>query len=72
MDLLKKVFPFSFGAADIANLIIKILVYLVAGAVLGWIIGLIPLVGDLLAGLVGLYCTAGLIIAILDYLKVLK
>ena len=72
MEMLKKFFPYSFGAADVKGLVIKILVYLVASAVLGFILGLIPLLGGLVGGVVGLYCTVGWILAILDYMKVLK
>lgn len=72
MELLKKVFPYSFGAQDIKGLIIKIAVYLVASAVLGWVLGLIPLVGGIAAWVVGVYSTVGWILVILDYLKVLK
>ena len=34
MDMLKKFFPYSFGAKDITNLIVKIIVYIVVGAVM--------------------------------------
>ena len=72
MDMLKKIFPYSFGSKDVASLVIKIVVYLVASAVLGFVIGLIPLVGGLVGSLIGLYSTVGIVLAILDYLKVLK
>ena len=72
MDMLKKFFPYSFGAADVKALVIKILVYVVAGYVLGFVAGLLPLVGDIIGGVIGLYSTVGWILAILDYLKVLK
>lgn len=72
MEKLKKIFPYSFGAQDIASLVIKVIVYLIASALLGWIIGLIPLIGGVVAWVVGIYCTVGWILAILDYLKVLK
>ena len=72
MDMLKKVFPYSFGAAAVMDLVIKVIVYLVASAVLGWVLGLIPLLGGILGWVIGLYCTVGWILAILDYLKVLK
>lgn len=72
MELLKKIFPYSFGAKDITGLIIKIIVYIVASAVLGFVVGLIPFVGGLIGSLISLYSTVGLILAILDYLKVLK
>lgn len=72
MELLKKIFPYSFGAKDITGLIIKIIVYIVASAVLGFVVGLIPFVGGLIGSLISLYSTVGLILAFLDYLKVLK
>ena len=72
MDFLKKLFPYSFGAADVKALVIKILVYVVVGYLAGFVVGLIPLVGGLLGTIISLYTTAGWILAILDYLKVLK
>ncbi len=79
MDMLKKYFPYSFGAKDLTALIIKVIVYFVAGVIVGTIasvIGLIPLIGPIIGWALGLvaniYTTAGWIIAILDYLKVLK
>ena len=72
MDMLKKFFPYSFGAKDVAGLVIKIVVYIVASAVLGFVVGLIPFVGGLVGSLIGLYSTVGLVLAILDYLKILK
>lgn len=78
MDTLKKFFSFSFGSKDVAALVIKIIIYVVAGAVIGFLLGVIgklPLVGiitGLLGTLVGIYTTAGIVIAILDYCKVFK
>lgn len=78
MELLKKYFPFAFGAKDVASLVIRIIVLLVVGAVATWVIGLlgiIPVVGliiGLVCGLIDLYVLATIVIAILDYLKVLK
>ncbi len=78
MDTLKKFFPFSFGSKDVAALVIKIIIYVVAGAVIGFLLGVIgklPLVGiitGLIGTLVGIYTTAGIVIAILDYCKVFK
>ena len=78
MDMLKKFFPLSFGAKDVANLIIKIVIYLVIDVVLGFAIGLlsgIPIVCiiiGIVGSLLGLYCLAGIVIAILDFCKVLK
>lgn len=78
MDMLKKIFPYSFGAADVKTLVIKIVVYVVAGWVIGFVLGLlsvVPVVGiiaQVLGTVVGLYSAAGWILAVLDYLKVLK
>ena len=79
MDMIKALFPYSFGAKDIKALAIKIVVYLVVGFVVGLVcsvIGLIPILGPiigwLVGGIVGLYDLVGIILAVLDFLKVLK
>lgn len=81
MDLLKKVFPFSFKANDVASLVVTIIIYLVAGLVIGfalglvgWIIplGLIDMVLGLIGSIVELYILAGIVIAVLVFTKVLK
>ena len=79
MDMIKTIFPYSFGAKDLKALAIKIVVDLVVGAIVGLlcsIIGLFPLlgaiVGWIVGGVVGLYNLAGLVLAVLDYMKVLK
>ena len=78
MDLLKKFFPYSFRANDVSSLIITILVYIVADVICGFAIGLlsgIPLIGiliGLVGSLLGIYFFAGIIIAVLNFLKILK
>lgn len=78
MDILKKLFHFSFRATDLSNLIVSLLVYIVIDIVCGVVIGLLaklPLIGwlfGLVGSLVGLYATAGIIVAILVFFKVLK
>lgn len=86
MDLLKKCFPASFGTQDVAGLVIRIIIYVVAMvvggfllALVGLITGWIPIAGifigwllGLIGALVELYCVAGIVILILDYLKLLK
>ena len=79
MEMLKKIFPYSFKEKkDIAALIINILIQLVINIVVGVVVGvlaLIPVVqiiAGLVGGLVGLYFFAGIVISILDYCKVLK
>ena len=72
MDTLKKIFPLSFKEKNsIGALVVNILIHLVADLVAGLIIGLVPILG-LLGGIVGLYFTVGIILSILDYLKILK
>lgn len=74
MDLIKKIFPFSFKAADVVGLIISIVIYVVAPTVLG-ILGNIPLIGfvfDILAWAAGIYCTIGIVLSILYFVKVIK
>ncbi len=76
MDMLKKYFPVSAKAKDITSLIVAIVIYVVAGAVIGAILGFLagtPIIGFLfgIAGvLVGLYCLAGIILSVLDFLEI--
>jgi hypothetical protein len=85
MDALKKLFPLSWKyAKDVSNLIIGVIVYLVVGLIAGaviWlataIISVIPLIGGLVAwvlgiigGLVDIYVIAGIVVLVLAYLKV--
>ena len=78
MDTLKKIFPLSFCAYDVSKLILMCLIYVVAGTVSGFIIGLlarIPFLGmifGLAASLVEIYVGFGLIILFLAYFKVIK
>ena len=79
MDTLKKIFPFSFKEkkdveALIVNIIIQVVVGIIAGALIA-ILAKIPIVG-IIIGIVGtlvdVYITAGFVLAILHYTKVLK
>ncbi len=81
MDLLKALFPVSFNCKDDSNkLVVGIIIYVVMAIIGGAIIGLtnlinLPLVGvicGLLGGLLELYTTAGIVLAILVFCKVLK
>ncbi|MBR2908090.1 MAG: hypothetical protein IKC26_09850 [Clostridia bacterium] len=87
MDTLKKFWPYAFKErTEGGQLAIAIIIYLVASIIAGAVIGLatmlvawIPVVGALVGwllgvvgSLVGLYCFAGLIFAILSFCKVLK
>ena len=79
MEMLKKFFPFSFvEKKDVASLGSNVLIHIVAGFVIGLVIGLldfIPVIG-LILGIVGkvidLYLAIGLVLSVLDYFKVLK
>ena len=79
MDMLKKFFPLSFQPkADVAALVINILIQLVVSVVAGWVVSIvaaIPLIGiifGLVGSLLGLYFLAGIVISCLDYFKILK
>ena len=79
MKILKSLFPISFRFSDsVANLIIGILIYLVGGAIAGSVIGFLsgtPLVGwifSAVGSVLGIYCTAGIVIEVLVFVKVLK
>ena len=78
MDMIKKIFPYSFGAKDAIGLVIKIVVYLVVGAVCDALIGIlaaVPVINilvGLVCGVIDLYVLVGIILAVLDFLKVLK
>ncbi|MBR2037367.1 MAG: hypothetical protein IKA09_06505 [Lachnospiraceae bacterium] len=78
MDMVKKYFPQAFNANDVKSLIIALLIYAVLAVVGGFIIGLlgiIPIIG-FIAGILGwlleIYCTIGVILAILVFLKIVK
>ncbi len=80
MNALRNFFPLSFGMKDVGKLIISILIYLVAGVVVGWglwLLASLPLIGPILGlvtGLIGtifdIYCFAGIVIAILNFFKI--
>lgn len=79
MDTIKKLFPFSFkGSKNLKDLIITVIVYILINVVVGFVLGLLdglPLVGflfSILGWLLGIYCFAGILLAVLSFLKVLK
>lgn len=72
METLKKIFPLSFKEKkSVGALIVNILLHVLGDAVAGVIIGILPILG-ILGGIVGLYFTAGIVLSVLDYLKVIK
>lgn len=86
MSTLKKFFPYSFGAASVSALVIKIIVYICLPAILGVVTGIvgmllgeIPVIGAIItwalgviSSVIGLYSLIGIVLLVLDYLKVLK
>ena len=87
MELLKKLFTFSFKPQkDVAALVISVVIYVLAGIIGGAIIALaslltgwIPLIGKLIGivlglcgGVIGLYCLVGIVVLLLVYFKVIK
>lgn len=79
MDKLVKFFPYSFKEKkDVAALVINILVHIIVGfavGVVGSLLGFIPFVGFIVSVLVGaidLYLLTGIVLSVLDYLKVLE
>ena len=79
MDILKKFWPNAFKTADSNGLVTAIIIYvivLIVGTVAGFILGLLPIVGGILAWVVGtvldLYGLVGIVLALLTYFKVIK
>jgi uncharacterized oligopeptide transporter (OPT) family protein len=85
--MLKKWFPLSFKYTDsVTSLVIGIIIYVVVGILAGLVIGLanilfgwIPLLGSVLAlifkvlgALIDVYVTAGIVIQVLVFCKVIK
>lgn len=76
--MLKKYFPLSFSRSGLVGLIVTILIYLVAGAVITWVISLfsgvavIGLIARILSWIIDVYCFAGIIIALLAFFGMLK
>ncbi len=77
MEKLSPYFPLSFNVlpGDVKSLILTLIIYLVACAIMGVlnaVLGWIPLVGWLLRlifSLVGLYCVAGMVLAVMKFFK---
>lgn len=78
LDVIKKYFPHAFRVNDVKSLVINLIIYaliaFVAGIVLG-LLSIIPILGFIF-GVIGwlteLYCTAGVILAILVFLKIVQ
>lgn len=78
MDLLKKYLPKSFGLETLKDLAIAILIYIAidfVGGIVCAVLGIVPFIGDILAWAVGtvcgIYTLAGIVCAVLSFLKVI-
>lgn len=79
MELVKKIFPFSFmEKEDASQLALALLIYLVAALAVSlvmWVLGWIPIVKVLIwiaGGIAELYVVAGIAFTFLDFFKLLK
>lgn len=79
MKNLKPFFPVSFMAKNTRSLVVAILLYLAFCVVIGLackVIGIIPLIGGLIAWILGvvcgLYVLIGLVLTLLFYFDLLK
>lgn len=82
MNTLKTLFPFSFRGPALSDMIISILIYIVAEALVGvafYVLSLIPIinviaaiVGGIVSGLLGIYVLVGIVLAVLNFANVLK
>ena len=77
--MLKQLFPAALRATNSSNLIKAIIFYLVIGVVGGVIckiVGIIPIIGWLVAGIlglvVGLFVLAGIVLSILTFISINK
>ena len=78
MDILKQIFPFSFKAKDAKGLIASVAIYIAvgfAGVIFLWALSFIPIL-DFLSGILGfaieVYVIAGVVLAFVDYFKLIK
>lgn len=81
MDILKQIFPFSFGKKpDVTSLVITLILHLVASLAVSIVCALFALFDlgflDFLAWLIGTvsgaYITGGIVLTFLHYFKVIK
>ena len=61
MDFLKKLFPMSFQKTEVNNFVKRIIIYALGIILAGFIVSLLEL-----------YCTAGIVLAILVHCNVIK
>ena len=76
MEVLKRYFPFSFKEkSDLRGLLINVLLYLAAAAIIGVFIGIfsgVPVINwifGIIGALVEIYVVLGILLSVLDYAK---
>ncbi len=78
MDVLKKFFPTAFKSTELKPFIISLVIYGVIGLIGELVFGLLSLIpiiniiAAILGWLLGIYVTAGVVLSILVFLKVIK
>lgn len=78
MDKIKQLFPLSFRGAELKDMIISILLYIAVAAVSGiimFVLAFIPIINivvGILGTIVDIYVIAGIVLAVLNFLNVLK
>lgn len=78
MEKIKQLFPLSFRGAELKDMIVSILLYIAVAAVAGillFVIAFIPIVnivGGIVGAIVDIYIIAGIVLAVLNFLNVLK
>lgn len=76
--MLKSIFPFSYRANSVGGLVVAIIGYLLAGAVISFLfswLGGLWLIGwlfSIIMSIIDLYFLAGIVIAVLVFTKILK
>ena len=71
-------FPFQVQKGDVASLIVKLLIFVVACTVIGWLIGLLSrlwIIGwifGLIGGLLEIYSVVGIILCLLRFFGILE
>ena len=72
MDILKKFFPHAFLATETVKFITSLIIYALIDIGLLAKLPLIGFIFGLLGSLIGLYATAGIVLSILVFAKVIK
>ena len=78
MEALKKYFPRSFKCKELSTLIVNLIIFIVADAICGLVIGLLgklPIIGILfgiVGSLVGIYFFVAIVLAVLNFFGIVK